>query len=102
MPRTTDALVIIEKRFGPIDEALEAQFRQQMDLAQQLYDLRAERGLTQADVAKLVGTTPAVVESIEESDYDAACTRQILEKLSKALDSDPARAFASGTAVGTA
>jgi ribosome-binding protein aMBF1 (putative translation factor) len=101
MPKTTDALLIMEKRFGPIDEDLLAEFRQQMDIAQKLYDMRTERGLSQAEVANLVGTTAAVIERMEESDYNVRRSQQILEKVAKELGYDNPLAFASGTAAGT-
>jgi transcriptional regulator with XRE-family HTH domain len=90
----------LTERYGPIDEALVAQFHRQMDLAQELYDLRSERGLSQEDVAGLLGVKPAVIESIEESDYEAVRTHQLLEKLKKALGADPAPSLTAGTTVG--
>jgi transcriptional regulator with XRE-family HTH domain len=74
---------------GPRDPKLQAEIRLQMNLAQELYDLRDARGLTQAQVAALTGTTPAVIESIEESDYDPQLSRRILDKLTKALEQEP-------------
>ena len=74
---------------GPRDPQLQAEIRVQMDLAQELYDLREERGLTQTQVAALTGATPAIIESIEESDYDPRKARRILDKLAKALEQEP-------------
>ncbi len=95
----------LKQRLGldnPESEALIERFTEQMDLAQRLYDLRTERGLSQADAAKLVRASQSVINSIEESDYDADLSRQILEKLTRALDADAARARVPGTAVGAA
>jgi transcriptional regulator with XRE-family HTH domain len=87
--------------FGPRDPKLQAKIRLQMDLAEKLYDLRTERGLTQAEVATLAGTTAAVIESIEESDYEPRRSRQILDRLAKALDSETAASFTTTAATGT-
>lgn len=92
----------MEKRFGPIDEKLVAQVRQQMDIAQKLYDMRTDRGLSQAEVAVLAGTTESVISSMEESDYNLRRSRQILEKVAKALGADVSLSFGAGTAAGTA
>lgn len=38
-------------------------------IATQIYDLRKSRGLTQAQLAELVGTTQSVIARMENSDY---------------------------------
>lgn len=40
------------------------------DIARQLYDLRNQAGLTQEQLADLVGTDTSVIEDIEEADYE--------------------------------
>lgn len=40
------------------------------DIARQLYDLRNQAGLTQEQLADLVGIDPSVVDDIEETDYE--------------------------------
>src|SRR5258708_207026 len=40
------------------------------DIAQQVYELRAEAGLTQKALADLVGTQQSVISRIEDADYD--------------------------------
>jgi len=40
------------------------------DIARQLYSLREQAGLTQEQLANLVGIDPSVVGDIEESDYE--------------------------------
>jgi ribosome-binding protein aMBF1 (putative translation factor) len=39
------------------------------DVAQQVYDLRTEAGLTQKQLADLVGTQQSVISRIEDADY---------------------------------
>jgi DNA-binding XRE family transcriptional regulator len=40
------------------------------DIARQLYNLRNQAGLTQEQLADLVGTNASVIEDIEEADYE--------------------------------
>ena len=40
------------------------------DIARQLYNLRNEAGLTQEQLAGLVGTNVSVIDDIEEADYE--------------------------------
>jgi transcriptional regulator with XRE-family HTH domain len=73
-----------------------------MDLAEKLYDLREKRGLSQTAAAKLAGTTRAVIESIEESDYDPLRSRPILDRLAKAVASEGAASLTSTATAGSA
>ena len=43
--------------------------RTEDELARKIYELRAQAGLTQARLAKLVGTTESVISRLESSDY---------------------------------
>jgi DNA-binding XRE family transcriptional regulator len=40
-----------------------------LDIAQKIYDLRERAKLTQAQLAKLIGTTPSVISRLEDADY---------------------------------
>lgn len=40
------------------------------EVARRVYDLRAEAGLTQARLAKRVGTTASVISRLEDADYE--------------------------------
>jgi transcriptional regulator with XRE-family HTH domain len=40
------------------------------DVAQAIYDLRKEAGLTQKELADLVGTTQSVISRLEDADYE--------------------------------
>src|SRR3990172_7651320 len=52
--KTRDALKILDKHFGtyPGEEDLDAQFDEQIDVAQALYDARTAARLTQSQLAK--------------------------------------------------
>jgi DNA-binding XRE family transcriptional regulator len=76
MPRrtkTTDAIEIIHARyFRGKPEMLEmlAEARANDDVARKIYDLRNAAGLTQRQLAKLVGTTASVICRLEDADYE--------------------------------
>src|SRR3990167_5696211 len=54
------------------------------DIAFQVYDLRKKAGLTQTQLAKLVGTRQSNIARLESADY-TAYTFKTLEKITKAL-----------------
>lgn len=54
------------------------------DIAFQMYDLRKKAGLTQTQLAKLVGTQQSNIARIESADY-TGYTFKTLEKVAKAL-----------------
>ena len=43
--------------------------RQNADIAEQIYVLRTQTGLSQSQLAKLVGTTQSVISRLEDADY---------------------------------
>ena len=45
------------------------EFDTKLEIARELYDLRISKGLTRDDVASLVGVSQAIIEDIEEADY---------------------------------
>lgn len=57
---------------------------QAWDIAFQIYDLRKKAGLTQTELAKLVGTRQANIARVESADY-TGYTLKTLEKVTKAL-----------------
>jgi DNA-binding XRE family transcriptional regulator len=71
--KTSDAVAILHRRYyedkpGRMAELEEA--RAEDELAQKIYELREEAGLTQARLAKMVGTTASVISRLEDSDYE--------------------------------
>lgn len=54
------------------------------DIAFQIYDLRKKAGLTQTELAKLVGTRQSNIARIESADY-TGYTLKTLEKVTRAL-----------------
>ncbi len=54
------------------------------DIAQQVYDLRNEAGISQRQLAELVGTQQSVISRIEDSDYEGH-SLTMLKRIAKAL-----------------
>lgn len=70
--KTSDAEILLHKRYINGDKkrleslALE---RQNSDIAEQIYTLRTQAGLSQSQLAKMVGTTQSVISRLEDADY---------------------------------
>lgn len=55
------------------------------DVAQKIYDLRTGAGLTQKQLADLVGTTASVISRLEDADYEGH-SLTMLRRVAGALD----------------
>jgi ribosome-binding protein aMBF1 (putative translation factor) len=78
--KTSDVLAYVYGRYVQGNSKREAQLRAieaDMDVAQQLYDLRTQSGLSQRDLAKLVGTTASVICQLEDSEYKGHSLRML-------------------------
>ena len=84
---TTDAVKILHKTFIKDDpkrlKSLEEE-REKLEIAGQIYNLRAKAGLSQAQLAKLVGTTQSVISRLEHADYDSH-SLNMLRRIASAL-----------------
>jgi DNA-binding XRE family transcriptional regulator len=70
---TTDALEILHRRFydgkpARIKRLEEA--RANEEIARKIHDLRTAAGLTQTQLAKLIGTTASAICRLEDADYE--------------------------------
>ena len=89
---TSDALAIIDKRFFAGRKDLRTRYEEEtanLDVARKIYDLRMQAGLTQAQLAKLVGTTRSAISRLEDADYDGhslSMLRRIAAALNKRID----------------
>jgi ribosome-binding protein aMBF1 (putative translation factor) len=54
----------------PESLALFKEYQVKGDVAQQIYDLRTQAGLTQSQLAEIVGIEESVVNDLEEADYE--------------------------------
>ncbi|MCC5617255.1 helix-turn-helix domain-containing protein [Nostoc sp. CHAB 5836] len=72
MKKTNDALKII-KRMMKEDPELQEMVRESSinaQVSQIIYDARKQAGLTQQQLADLVGTTQLVIARLEDADYE--------------------------------
>lgn len=87
MKRKKDDLDRLVEKALKIDPSLREEFEradQAWDIAFQLHDLREKMGLTQTELAKLVGTKQSNIARIESADY-TGYTLKTLEKVTRAL-----------------
>src|ERR1019366_317262 len=89
---TTDAIEIIHRRHYEghpqrIAELAEAEAND--TVARKIYALRKRAGLTQQQLAKLVGTTTSVICRLEDADYQGhslAMLRRVADALDKRVE----------------
>ena len=70
---TSDAVEVLHRRFyegkpSRLKDLEEA--RANDEIARKIYELRTSAGLTQAQLAKLIGTTASVICRLEDADYE--------------------------------
>jgi len=70
--RTTDALKIIDRMVGDGAElcAMIDEERAGAEIAQLIHDVRRRAGLTQKELADLIGTSQPTIARLEDADYD--------------------------------
>lgn len=69
-PRSASAILTrLVGRSSAMNKLIEEE-RLKLGVAAQVYAARASRKLTQAQLAKLVGTTQSVIARLEDADYD--------------------------------
>ncbi len=85
---TTDAVEIIHRRyFKGKPERLKAleEARADGEVAWKIFELRTKAGLTQAQLAKVIGTTASVICRLEDADYQGH-SLAMLRRIAAALD----------------
>src|ERR1051326_2341590 len=89
---TTDAVEILHRRYfegKPEMLALLEEARVDDEIARKIYTLRTEAGLTQRELAKLVGTSASAICRLEDADYEGhsmAMLKRIAEALNKRVE----------------
>ncbi len=86
---TTDAVEILHRRFfegKPERLAALEETRENAEIARKIHALRAKAGLTQAQLAKVVGTTASVICRLEDADYEGHSV-SMLRRIAAALNS---------------
>lgn len=85
---TSKAVEILHRRYIGEDVqrklALEAE-RVNAEVASTIYELRQEAGLTQKELADLMGTTQSVVSRLEDADYEGH-SLSMLKRIAQALN----------------
>jgi len=84
---TTDAVEILDKTFIKNDPArLQRlqEIRENLHIAEQIYELRKEANLTQKELADLVGTSQSDISRLEDADYDGYSVK-MLQKIAAAI-----------------
>ena len=90
--RTTDGIKILHKRFyagrperlADLEEA-----RANDEVGREIRTLRQKAGLTQRQLAALIGTAPSVISRLEDADYEGhsmAMLRRIAAALNKQVE----------------
>jgi DNA-binding XRE family transcriptional regulator len=84
--RTSDALALVEELTGKSREmaGLIEQEQDNLDIARKIYDLRIKAKLSQAELARKVGTTQSVISRLEDADYDGH-SLEMLRRIALAL-----------------
>ncbi len=85
---TTDAVEILHRRYfegKPERSALLEEERANAEIARKIYELRKEVGLTQRELARLVGTTASVICRLEDADYEGH-SLAMLQRIAAALN----------------
>jgi DNA-binding XRE family transcriptional regulator len=89
---TTDAVEILHRRYyagKPERLAALEEARADDEVARKLYALRTQAGLSQRQLAQLVGTTASVICRLEDADYEGhslAMLRRIAAALNKRVE----------------
>ncbi len=85
--KTANAVSILHRRYIGDDEerrrSLEAE-RLHAQVARTIYDLRKQAGLTQKELARLIGTTQSVISRLEDADYEGH-SLSMLSRIAAAL-----------------
>jgi ribosome-binding protein aMBF1 (putative translation factor) len=89
--RTRDALALVEELTGKSQEMADLVEQEQanLDVAREIYELRVKAKLSQAELARKVGTTQSVISRLEDADYDGhslAMLRRIASALEKRVE----------------
>jgi ribosome-binding protein aMBF1 (putative translation factor) len=89
--RTSDALALVEELTGKSQEMADLVEQEQanLDVAREIYELRIKAKLSQAELARKVGTTQSVISRLEDADYDGhslAMLRRIASALEKRVE----------------
>lgn len=86
MTKTTDGIKIIDNMIGDDSQLREMceQATVNARIAQLIYDVRTQEGLSQKELAEMIGTTQSVISRLEDADYDGH-SLSMLSRIAMAL-----------------
>lgn len=87
MAKTNDAVEIMTRRYIKADPALQDLLREaslNAKVAQLIYTARKQAGLTQQQLADLIGTKQSVIARLEDADYEGH-SLSMLQRIGEAL-----------------
>jgi ribosome-binding protein aMBF1 (putative translation factor) len=85
---TSDAIELLHRRLfrgQPERQRVLEEARADDEVARKIYELRKKAGLTQAQLAKMIGTTASVISRLEDADY-AGHSLAMLRRIGAALN----------------
>ena len=84
--KTTDGIKILDNMIGDDAELREMceQATVNAHVAQLIYDTRTEAGLSQKELAEMIGTTQSVISRLEDADYEGH-SLSMLSRIAQAL-----------------
>jgi ribosome-binding protein aMBF1 (putative translation factor) len=87
MAKTNDAIKIIDNLTSsdPELEAMVVEASINAEVAQLIYEARTKAGLTQKQLAELIGTKQPVIARLEDADYEGH-SLSMLQKIAQALN----------------
>jgi ribosome-binding protein aMBF1 (putative translation factor) len=86
MAKTKDALEILDRVTGrsPALRVGIANARVNLEVAQMIYDARTKAGMSQRELAELIGSRQSVIARLEDADYDGH-SLSMLQRIGNAL-----------------
>ena len=87
MAKTTQATEILKRKTSvdPEKDPEMLQIAEDYRTAQMIYDARRAAGMTQTDLAEVVGTTQSVISQLEDAEYEGH-SLSMLRRIAKALN----------------
>jgi ribosome-binding protein aMBF1 (putative translation factor) len=85
--KTSNGLAILDSITGqdPKMLALIEEETAKLRMAKAIYELRTKAGLSQADLAKRIGTTQSAISRLEDADYEGH-SLEMLQRIAKAVN----------------
>lgn len=88
--KTSSATKILHRRYikgNPRQMEALVRERVKSTIAQMIYDLRTKAGLTQAQLARKIGTTASAISRLEDADYQGQSLNTLI-KIASAMHHD--------------